>query len=236
MLHFKKLNTLRPFDWFLIIGIVSMNIIHSILLKEVDIIGSIAGISGVICVVLCAKGNIFNYLFGLINVALYAYISYKADLYGDAVLNAIYYVPMQFIGWYSWLKKREAQDSVTVISKKMNTRERIALTLFSLLMVILVGFILGKLNDPQPYKDSATTVLSVIAMFLMVKAYTEQWALWIVVNALSVIMWIVAFLRGDAHSMLMVIMWVFYLVNSINGWYTWAHLPYKESFSSTELK
>lgn len=236
MLHFRKLNTLSPFDWFLIVGIVSLNIVHSILLREIDLIGSIAGISGVVCVVLCAKGNILNYLFGLINVALYAYISYKAELYGDAALNALYYVPMQFIGWYSWLGKRETKDSVTVTSKKMNAHERVFLSLFSVFMVLLVGFILGKFNDPQPYKDSATTVLSVIAMFLMVKAYTEQWALWVVVNVLSVVMWIVAFIRGDAHSMLMVIMWVFYLVNSINGWYTWAHLPHKEDVSSVGLK
>ncbi|MFA6335700.1 MAG: nicotinamide riboside transporter PnuC [Bacteroidales bacterium] len=224
MLYLKKLNTLSPFDWFLIVGIISLNIIHSLLLRDIDLIGSIAGISGVVCVVLVAKGNILNYLFGVINVALYAYISFKAELYGDAVLNAFYYVPMQFIGWFSWIKKREANDSVTVTSKRMNTRERIMLLIFSTAMVLIVGYILTKFNDPQPYKDSATTVLSVIAMFLMVRTYMEQWVLWVVVNIISVIMWVVAFLRGDSHSMLMVIMWIFYLANSINGWIVWVRL------------
>jgi len=225
MLHFRKLNTLKSFDWFLIVGIVSLNIVHSILLKEIDFIGSIAGISGVICVVLAAKGNIFNYLFGIINVALYAYISYKSKIYGDAVLNALYYVPMQFIGWFNWIKHREAQDSVTVTAKTMTTKERIILVLFSSAMVLIVGFILEKFDDPQPYKDSATTVLSVIAMFLMVRTYVEQWSLWVLVNIISVVMWVIVYTRGGAHSLLMVIMWIFYLVNSINGWYTWVHLP-----------
>lgn len=224
MVHFNKLNTLRPFDWFLIVGIISLNIVHSVLQKEIDLIGSIAGISGVICVVLAAKGNILNYLFGIINVALYAYISYKSKIYGDAVLNALYYVPMQFIGWFSWVKRREAKDSVTVTAKRMNIGERITLFLFSAAMVLIVGYILAKFGDPQPYKDSATTVLSVIAMFLMVRTYVEQWSLWVLVNIISVVMWVIVYLKGGDHSMLMVIMWIFYLVNSINGWYTWIHL------------
>ncbi len=228
MQHFRKINTLKPFDWFLITGIVTLNIIYSVLQKEIDFIGSVAAVSGVICVVMVARGNIFNYLFGLVNVSLYAYISYKSELYGDAVLNAAYYVPMQFVGWFNWIKKRESKDSVTVTSKTMNMRQRILLILFSVAMVAIVGFILDKLEDPQPYKDSATTVLSVIAMYLMVRTYMEQWSLWVVVNVISVIMWIIAFLRGDAHSMLMVIMWIFYLANSLNGWYTWIHLSSKK--------
>ncbi|MEN6618460.1 MAG: nicotinamide riboside transporter PnuC [Rikenellaceae bacterium] len=224
MLYLKKLNTLKPFDWFLIIGIVTLNIIYSVLQGEIDFIGSVAGISGVICVVLVARGNILNYFFGMINVSLYAYISFKSELYGDAILNAAYYFPMQFIGWFNWIKKRESKDSVTVTSKTMNTSQRIILFVFSSVMIIIVGYILEKFNDPQPYKDSATTVLSVIAMYLMVRTYMEQWSLWAIVNIISVVMWILVFLRGDAHSMLMVIMWIFYLANSINGWHTWIHL------------
>jgi len=228
MQHFRKINTLKPFDWFLILGIVALNIIYSVLQGEIDLIGSVAAVSGVVCVVMVARGNILNYIFGLVNVSLYAYISFKSELYGDALLNAVYYVPMQFVGWFNWIKKREAKDSVTVTSKTMNTVQRIMLVLFSVAMVAIVGVILDKFDDPQPYKDSATTVLSVIAMYLMVRTYMEQWSLWVVVNVISVIMWIVAFLRGDAHSMLMVIMWIFYLANSLNGWYTWIHLSSKK--------
>ncbi len=228
MIKFRHINTLKLFDWFLIAGIISTNIIYSIFQKEVDFIGSIAGITGVVCVVMVAKGNILNYLFGLVNVTLYGYISYKAELYGDAALNILYYLPMQFVGWFIWIRRRESADSVTVTSRAMNGRQRVILGFLSLFLVVLVGFCLEYFNDPQPFKDSATTVLSVIAMFLMVRAYMEQWVLWVVVNVISVIMWVVAFINGEMHSMLMVIMWIFYLSNSINGWYTWIHLSRSE--------
>ncbi|MDD3273007.1 MAG: nicotinamide riboside transporter PnuC, partial [Bacteroidales bacterium] len=214
----------NSFDWFLIIGVILSNIIHMLLTESFDIAGSLAGITGVICVVLVAKGNIFNYLFGLVNVSLYAVIAYKAELYGDAALNAFYYLPMQFIGWVMWLKKRDGKESVTIVGRRFKFSERVLLMIISITLVLAVAFILKKFGDPQPLKDSATTVLSVIAMFLMVKAYMEQWVLWVTVNLISIVMWSIAFINGEEHSLLMVIMWVFYFANSVNGWINWNRL------------
>lgn len=224
MHKFKKLNTLKPFDWLLILGVISANIIYSVLENDFDVVGSLAGITGVVCVVLVAKGNIINYFFGLVNVALYAYVSFKAQLYGDAALNALYYLPMQFVGWYSWINRRESVDSVTVEARRMSLMQRVWLGLFTVSTVSLTAWVLYLFRDPQPVKDAATTILSVIAMFLMVRRFMEQWVLWVVTNIISVVMWVVALANGEAHSALMIIMWVFYLANSLNGWVTWAKL------------
>ena len=75
---------LSLYDILLIAGVVVSNIIYSVLTGTIDVMGSAAGIAGVCCVVLVAKGSIWNYAFGLVNVTLYAVISYKAALYGDA--------------------------------------------------------------------------------------------------------------------------------------------------------
>ncbi len=224
MLKFRHINTLTIFDWILIIGVIAANLIYSILEESADIVGSAAGISGVICVVMVARGNIMNYLFGVINVSLYAYISFKAGLYGDAALNALYYFPMQFIGWFSWVKKREEAESVTVVARRMSRSQRVWLSLACVILTAVVAWILHISGDPQPVKDSATTVLSVIAMFLMVRRFMEQWTLWVAVNIISIVMWSIALINGQSHSALMVIMWVFYLANSVNGWITWVRL------------
>ena len=81
---------LSLYDVFLIAGVIVTNIVYSVLTGSIDMIGSLAGIAGVCCVVLVAKGSIWNYAFGLVNVSLYAVISYKAALYGEAGLNALY--------------------------------------------------------------------------------------------------------------------------------------------------
>lgn len=222
-------RTLAPYDWFLITGVIATNLIYSILEKDFDPVGSLACIAGVICVVLVAKGSIWNYLFGIINVSLYAWISYKAAIYGDAGLNAFYYFPMQFIGWWQWRKRGAAASSeqggeVTVKARRMTLVQRILLFAGCTVLIIGTGFLLKYLNDPQPFKDSATTVLSIIAQALMALAFMEQWVLWITVNAISVVMWCVCVSRGEAHAGIMVIMWCFYLLNSINGLRVWLKL------------
>lgn len=188
---------------------------------EVDAIGSLAGIAGVLCVVLVAKGNIWNYLFGLVNVSLYAYISYKASIYGDAVLNALYYVPMQFIGWWQWRKRGQG---VQVEARRLTSVQRCLISAGCIVAIIAVGFILRHFGDPYPFKDSATTVLSIVAQALMALAFMEQWVLWILTNIISVAMWTMAAIHGEAYAGFMVIMWVFYLLNSINGFRVWSRL------------
>ena len=226
-----KQRILAPYDWFLIVGVIASNIIYSVLSGTLDVVGSIAGIAGVLCVVLVAKGSIWNYLFGIVNVSMYAYISYKAAIYGDAALNAFYYVPMQFIGWWQWRKRGAAMSEseadgagVQVKARRFSWRQRAVLAVGCAAAVIAGGFILRYFGDPQPFKDSTTTVLSIVAQALMALAFMEQWALWIITNVVSVVMWSICVARGEAHAAVMVIMWVFYLMNSLNGFRVWLKL------------
>ena len=226
-----KQKILTLYDWFLIVGVIATNIIYSALSGSVDVVGSLAGITGVLCVVLVAKGSIWNYVFGLVNVSLYALISYKASLYGDAALNALYYLPMQFIGWWQWRKRgaavsesRAGDDGVQVKARRFTWMQRALLAVGCAVAVVAVGFLLKYLGDPQPFKDSATTVLSIVAQALMALAFMEQWALWIITNVISVVMWSICVARGEAHAAVMVIMWTFYLLNSLNGFRVWLRL------------
>ena len=234
-----KNKILSAYDWFLIVGVIVSNVAYSLLSGNIDVVGSIAGVAGVLCVVLVAKGSIWNYVFGVVNVSLYAYISYKASLYGDAGLNALYYFPMQFIGWWQWRKRGAAMSlneagspSVQVKARRFTWKQRTLLFVGCAVAVIAGGFLLKYLGDPQPFKDSTTTVLSIVAQALMALAFMEQWVLWIITNIVSVAMWCVCVTRGDAHAAVMVIMWVFYLMNSLNGLRVWLAL----SKNSTNIR
>jgi len=230
-----KNKVLSLYDCFLIVGVIASNIIYSVMTGTLDVLGSVAGITGVLCVVLVAKGSIWNYLFGLVNVSLYAWISYKAALYGDAGLNAFYYVPMQFLGWWQWRKRGAAvspdearklsgEEDVRVKARRMSWSQRLYLALGCIAGIVTVGLLLRHLGDPQPFKDSTTTVLSIVAQALMAMAFMEQWCLWIITNIVSVVMWTICVVRGEAHAGVMVIMWVFYLLNSLNGFRVWLRL------------
>ena len=70
----------------------------------------ISGITGILGVVLAAKGKVSTYFFATINVAIYSYLTFNNHLYGEFMLNAFYYIPMNFIGFYLWSRHKDEKS------------------------------------------------------------------------------------------------------------------------------
>lgn len=235
---------LKTFDWFLIVGVTLCSLCYSVLeadsLANLDWIGLVAAISGLFCVVLSAHGNIANYAFGLVNVSLYAWISYKSNLLGDCLLNAFYYLPMQFIGFAVWRKRQAGDNSGTVLARRMSARQRLIVAAVSLLVIAAAGYALSLLRglategsliqrwhlySEYPYKDAITTVCAIIGQLLMARAFMEQWFFWILMDVVSMVIWATFMIDGIPHAGLMLIMYIFYTANAINGARLWSRLP-----------
>ena len=186
-------------------------------------IGIITSLTGIWCVILIAKGKIANYYFGIINVLGYAYIAFGQHYFGEVMLNMFYFLPMQFIGIYLWRKRRlsKSKDDVKVIY--MSNFQRIIWLIITIMATILYGFVLKRLGGNLPFIDSSSTVMSVIAMILMIFAFVEQWILWILVDIVTIIMWYVAMQKGG-NDIAVLIMWVAYLINAIYGLINWIKL------------
>ena len=178
-----------------------------------SLMGIISALSGILYVILAGKGKLSAYIFGLINSILYAIISYKASLFGETMLNALYYLPMQFVGFALWSKNMNL-DTGEVRKRHMSNKNRI-LCLFCIgVATYLYGLALSYLGDAMPYIDSFTTVASIIAMIVSVKMYSEQWWIWLLVNSLSIYMWYNNFSKGS-DNIATLLMWVVYLISGI---------------------
>lgn len=180
---------------------------------EDTLMGILSSITGVACVVCTGKGKLSAYLFGLVNCVLYAVISYRARLYGETMLNAIYYIPMQFVGFYVW-KKNMNTETHEVKKKHMKNKGRLLLVLAMAAATFVYGVILQRLGDAMPFVDSFTTVSSVIAMVISVRMFAEQWWIWVAVDIFSVYMWWCNFQSGS-DNMATLLMWVVYLGNAV---------------------
>lgn len=184
-------------------------------------------ITGVICVVLVARGSIWNYSYGLYNVGGYAWLSYQNGLFGEVMLNAGYFIPAQIIGIFMW--KKNLAEGTTVVMKKMRADVLVWTLLLSGVLTLAYGMVLMGIPDQNtPYFDSCSTVLSVIAMLLMMWRYREQWILWIIVDIVSIAMWAFRLSSGDEGAPAMLVMWSAYLINAVYGWYKWNKLAISE--------
>jgi nicotinamide mononucleotide transporter len=210
----KIMNMLE--NCWLIVATLSVLIV-SLILGD-SIMGITSAISGIMCVVLTARGKISAYYFGVVNCILYSIIAYQQTLYGETLLNTCYYLPLQFIGFKVW--KKHLNETYTVKPISLSFNEKIILIAGIILGTLCLGLILQNYGDKIPFIDAFTTVASVIAMTLSAKRYSEQWYIWISINILSIYMWTNRYL-SNGENIATLMMWIVFLLNSFYGLYKW---------------
>ena len=212
----------KPFDiiWLTVATTVIVGL--SIYWKDTWV-SSLAAITGVWCVILTGKGKRSSFVFGLFNIIFYAIVALKAKYYGEVMLNALYYLPMNFVGWFAW-KKHMNDDTGEVVKKRMTLKKSVIVYALTAAAIFVYGLILKALGGELPYIDSMSTVISVVAQILSIKRLMEQWVLWIVVDAATVVMWVINFAQGG-ETIATLAMWSVYLVNAFIMFLRW----YKEA-------
>lgn len=221
----KIINYMTPFQWFEVIGCLAFTIYFAILdIKEPNpenqhalwyiIVSSISSVCGIFCVVLCAAGKLSQFYWGIVQIVAYVVVSWVSKLYGEVMLNAIYYFPCQFIGLYFWLKNKN-NDNGKVQARKMKLWLEIILVCVCVLFTWLYQILLSRLGGNSTWLDSASTIVSVVANALMVLRFSEQWILWIIVDVITVIMWAIQ------KDFIQTTMWAFFLMNAVYGLVVW---------------
>ena len=242
------------FNLFIIVGmLISVIVVNFFDLQkpEVEIAKQIiiaaGAIMGVLNTVLSANGNIWNFFFGVIEVSICAYANYDSGNLGLFYQHILYFLPMQFIGLWQWKKrgagKDEAGKNQQVKARKLTARQWGIVAGSFVIGTLAVGGVLywldlvqfkaGNLADIDEAKillDASVVVLNIIGQILMSFAYAEQWYIWNFVNIFSIFLWINRLLSPGAepYTAVMLIKYVFYLLNSINGLRIWLKLAKKE--------
>lgn len=182
------------------------------------LIGMICGIAGVICVVLTAKGKISSYLFNFVQMITYMVICWEAKLFLEFGEQVFYFIACIF-GVFLWKKNMKKNEDGTehVIAKRFKPLQWIVTAAITIVTTLLLGtfgeLILG---STLPYLDAFTVALAIIAQLLMIWRYREQWAVWIVIDVASLIMFV---MLGQWS---MVVMYIAWTINAFYGWYNWS--------------
>ena len=222
------MNLFKEWTWFERIWLLLFSIVNVFLYLKWDsgLIGLISAMSGMLCVVLVAKGKISNFVFGIVNTATYAYISYGYGLYGESMLNALFYLPTQFIGLWMWQRHRSVNKvrDEDIEIKRLNVKGWAIVIASVVVGAYAYMHVLMALDAQQVRIDSVAVVMSVVAQILLTLRYAEQWVLWILVNLLSIVLWVVTLSQSGGSDYTMPVMWTAFLINSIYGWINWLKL------------
>ena len=197
---------------------ISLAVFLSIYMKDPFVV-TLSTFCGISYTILAGKGKVFCYYIGLVGTFCYCYISFINGFFGNFLLYLLCYFPMQTIGIFKW-KQNMQKGKNEIIKTRLNKKERLAYFSLALIASGIICYILKINNGANPYIDSITTTFSVLGQILTVKRCYEQWYVWFIVNLLSTIMWIIAYLNG-APCIGTVMMWGVYFILSIYFLITW---------------
>lgn len=153
------------------------------------IIEGLGVITAVIYLFFSIRQKIWLWPFGILTSAFYIYVFFKGRLYADMGLQ-VYYLIISFYGWYFWIFGAKGQDKlkVAVLDPKL-TRNLLFLTFVIYWLLVLALKILPSWLEILPsdllYWDAFTTAASIIATWMLARKIIEQWLVWIVVDLVS---------------------------------------------------
>lgn len=175
--------------------------------------------------VLGAKGKVAGLYFAIINSLLYAINCFSIPLYGEIMYNLLYSIPVSATAIFMW--KKNSASSGEVKFRTMTPRFAIGTIVVTIAGTLIYSRILEWMGGNFAFMDSLTTVVSVIASMLYLLRYSEQWLMWVIVNALSIVMWIIVLMSGDQSAILIIIMKCVNLCNSSYGYWNWRKIAKK---------
>lgn len=175
--------------------------------------------------VLGAKGTLIGVLLNIAGTAMYAINALGIPLYGEVMGSFLFSIPVSIATLILW--KKNSTKSGEVKFRNMTPKLLLMIIIATLGATIIYSIILKQMGGAFAFMDSLTTVVSVIAGLLFMLRYSEQWLMWVIVNALSIAMWVMVLISGDSSALLMVVMKSVNLCNALYGYLNWRKLAKK---------
>ncbi|OGT36514.1 MAG: hypothetical protein A3F12_02195 [Gammaproteobacteria bacterium RIFCSPHIGHO2_12_FULL_38_14] len=148
----------------------------------------LAVLSGFFNIYLTVIESMWNWLFGMIAVSIYAVIFFHVKLYADMSLQLVFF-GLQFYGLYQWHYGGK-EKSTCKISKATRSTWSTAIIAFIFLFSSYIYILKAYTDSTTIIIDAFTTSLSLIAQWMMSKKWVEHWWIWIIVNIISIYMYI----------------------------------------------
>lgn len=227
------MNMLKKFfkDWSLfeklwLLFVIAVQVVAWILNKD-TIFMLILTLTGSLNLVLGAKGKVAGLYFAIINSILYAWSCMKIPLYGEVMYNVLYSIPVSATAIFMWRKNKTSDGEVKF--RTMSLKLGAIIVLATIAGTFGYAEILKLMGGNFAFMDSLTTVVAVVASMLYLLRFSEQWLMWVLVNALSIIMWIMVFASGDKTVFMIIILKSINLLNSLYGYINWKRISKRVS-------
>jgi nicotinamide mononucleotide transporter len=185
-----------------------------------DIIGATGAFLATIAYI---KVSLWAWPLSLIAIFIDISLYYQKGIYGDMTLQFVYLI-FTLYGWYQWKFGGNKHQGLQITS--INTKQTLTLALIALISTYLMFHLLRNYTNSQiPFWDAITTILSLIAQWMVCRKIIENWFLWLLIDSIYLGMY---FYKGiPVHAILQLI----YFAMAVIGYRHW----YKVNVLNFEL-
>jgi len=179
----------------------------------IEILGALAGFVYIFFEIKVSK---WMWPIGLLTSVFYVVVFFDSKFYADMSLQ-FYYIVISIIGWYWWLKG--GNNGVELSINKLTNQLLIKILIVSIFVFLAISYILVNYTDsPLPYWDALTTSLSIVATWMLARKIIEQWLFWIVIDLVSMVLYLYKGLYPTS------VLFLIYSILAVYGYIKWRKL------------
>lgn len=187
-----------------------------------------AVVTGVICVFLITVSfsrkigrltfdHVWNWPIGVVSSMAFTVVFWKYQLYLNALLQALFYVPTGIYGWYVWLRGGEQKTRIKI------TRATPKLWAVTIALALLGTVVMWQVESnvvasQYPLWDAAVVALSLVAQMVMTRKVVEHWWFWISVDVIGVVLFWASGLQLTS------VLYFVYGCICVRGLFTWRRM------------
>jgi len=174
------------------------------------------------------REKVWLWPWGIIASAVSLIVFFQSALYADMGLQ-LYYVIISAYGWWYWLSGRSKNNTSSVSIKRLCRRLLVKLIVVGVVIyaallsaLLYIPSMVDIASSDMPYLDAFTTAASIVATWMLARKYIHHWVFWIIINSVSMGMYLhkeLYFYSG---------LFLVYTVGAFIGYREWKRLMLKD--------
>jgi len=139
-----------------------------------------------ISIFLAGRNSVHTWWIGILGCALFAWLFFETQLYADMTLQ-LFFIASSALGWWRWMRGPQLQAHQTLPVTRAAWPVMVMALVFGVLVTVGYGGLLWRYTDAyMPFVDAMVLAFSVVAQLLLMQRKLETWHFWLLVNTLSV--------------------------------------------------
>ncbi len=177
---------------------------------------------GIAYLLLAVREHISCWYAAFVSTAIFLVLFWQAGLLMESALQ-VYYLGMAVYGWWHWQHGSREDGSLAI--GRWSARQHLLAIGAVVLLSAASGALLSRYTSAAwPYLDSFTTWGAVLTTWMVARKLLENWLYWIVIDGLSIFLYI------DRELYLTAALFAVYVVIVIFGFLTWTR-HYRAQFA-----